>query len=211
MPQTHAATWTFDSDGHPTIETPRLLLRLPGTTGDFDGDVDAVCRFCQDLDVMRFIVGRKLTRDEVTAALGRSTRYFERTKMGGFLAIRKEDGAIIGDCLLVPIPRRGVDPSDADARGPEIEVGYRFAKHAWGQGFATEAASAALAYAFAEDGGDQAVMVAVTQPANAASQRVLQKIGMRDEGLSDRFYDADHRLFTLTREAHRAQVRAATL
>lgn len=183
----------------PSFETERLRLRVP----DPERDVDAVWGFLKDPDVMRYITGKGMQRSEVEAALKRSRIYFETTRMGGFVVERKSDGAIIGDCLLVPIPHRGVDPSDASQRGPETEIGYRFAKEAWGRGYATEAATRAMQYAFSPDGGDVETLLGVTDPANASSQRVLKKIGMNDVGLSDAYYDETLRLFSLSRQQFR--------
>ena len=42
-------------------------------------------------------------------------------------------------------------------------------------------------------------IVAVTHPDNEASQRVARRLGMRDEGLTDRYYDTTTRLFVLER------------
>jgi ribosomal-protein-alanine N-acetyltransferase len=58
----------------------------------------------------------------------------------------------------------------------EIEVAYMLAKEYWGQGFATEAAQAILKYGFEEM--DLPRLVCVINPANRASARVAEKIGM---------------------------------
>ena len=67
-------------------------------------------------------------------------------------------------------------------RGPEIELAYRLAKPYWGKGYATEAARGWLRYGFDELGLDR--IVAVTHPENVASQRVLEKVGMRYERMA---------------------------
>jgi RimJ/RimL family protein N-acetyltransferase len=79
-----------------------------------------------------------------------------------------------------PLRRRGIDGVDAD----EIEVGWVVAVAARGRGLATEAASAAIGYAFDVLGVDE--VVAYTSPGNAASLRVMEKLGMvrRGEGRS---------------------------
>ena len=126
--------------------------------------------------------------------------------MGGFLVEEKSSGAIVGDCLLVPIPHVGVDPANADARGPETEVGYRLARSAWGKGYATEAATAALAYAFDDAGGACDIVLGVTHPENAASQHVLRKLGLHDEGISTQYYFGNSRLFSITKAQWAARV-----
>jgi [ribosomal protein S5]-alanine N-acetyltransferase len=60
------------------------------------------------------------------------------------------------------------------------EFGYVMARSAWGQGYATEAAAAVLAYAFEQ--AELHRVAATCDPANIASRRVLEKIGMKYEG-----------------------------
>ena len=63
-----------------------------------------------------------------------------------------------------------------------IDLGYRFAQSVWGRGFATEAASAVIAFGFTEQGFDE--IVGLTHPDNYASINVLEKLGfsyLRDE------------------------------
>ncbi len=64
----------------------------------------------------------------------------------------------------------------------------------WGRGVATEAATRALGHA-----ADLPRVVAVTHPDNEPSQRVARRLGMRDEGLTDRYYATTTRLFVLER------------
>lgn len=61
-------------------------------------------------------------------------------------------------------------------RGNEIDLGYRFFKHAWGKGYATEAAFACLKYGFEKLGLHR--IVGRAMPGNMASLRVLEKCGM---------------------------------
>ncbi|MGJ4889264.1 GNAT family N-acetyltransferase [Bradyrhizobium sp. HKCCYLRH3099] len=63
---------------------------------------------------------------------------------------------------------------------PAVEIGSRLSRAAWGQGIATEAARAALAFGFDKLGLDE--VIAYAAPANEASQNVMRKLGMvRDE------------------------------
>lgn len=64
---------------------------------------------------------------------------------------------------------------------PKREVGWRLAFHAWGHGYATEGARAALQFAFDELGWPE--VVAFTAAINERSQRVMRRLGMiRDPG-----------------------------
>ncbi|MEU8226679.1 GNAT family N-acetyltransferase [Kribbella sp. NPDC048915] len=69
---------------------------------------------------------------------------------------------------------------------PGVEIGWRLAKGAWGNGYATEAARAALAYGFEQAGFDE--ILSFTTTTNLPSQRVMQRIGM----VPDEAGDFDH-------------------
>jgi len=58
----------------------------------------------------------------------------------------------------------------------DVEIGWRLRVDAWGEGFATEAAAAVLSWAWANLPVDR--IVSFTIPANLASQRVMERIGM---------------------------------
>lgn len=82
---------------------------------------------------------------------------------------QREDGAFLGFT--------GLSWQDFAAPfTPAIEIGWRFARSAWGHGHATEAARATLAFAFETLGLDE--VVSFTTVANAASRRVMERIGM---------------------------------
>jgi RimJ/RimL family protein N-acetyltransferase len=64
---------------------------------------------------------------------------------------------------------------------PAVEIGWRLPRAAWGQGYATEAAQAALEFAFTRLQVPE--VVAITVPGNEASRRVMERLGMeRDAG-----------------------------
>jgi ribosomal-protein-alanine N-acetyltransferase len=69
---------------------------------------------------------------------------------------------------------------------PTVEVGWRLARSAWGQGYATEAGRASLAFAFEEAGLDE--IVSFTSAANVRSQAVMRRIAM----IHDPADDFDH-------------------
>ena len=96
----------------------------------------------------------------------------------------------IGWCGLFPLEDSGL-----------IEIGYRYARKAWGRGLATEAAAAALDHGFRVLELDP--IVAVSHPDNAASHRVLRKIGLRRAG-SARHYGYELPFFELGREDYLA-------
>ena len=89
---------------------------------------------------------------------------------GWFAAARRSDGVSVGNVVLQPAP---FAPGD-------IEIGWHFEYDAWGRGYATEAARAALRYVFATLGARR--VVAAILPDNVRSRRVAEKIGMRRMG-----------------------------
>ena len=66
---------------------------------------------------------------------------------------------------------------------PAVEVGWRLARSAWGHGYASEAARAALAHGFGPAGLDE--IVSMTAVTNVRSQRVMQRIGMTRDPADD--------------------------
>jgi RimJ/RimL family protein N-acetyltransferase len=66
---------------------------------------------------------------------------------------------------------------------PAVEVGWRLARSAWGRGYATEAARAALAFGF--DAAGLAAIVSFTTVANLRSRAVMRRIGMGRDPADD--------------------------
>ena len=83
--------------------------------------------------------------------------------------ITRKDGAMVGDLCFKGPPLSG-----------EVEIGYGIFPDAQGLGYATEAASAAMDWAFSQTG--VYFVTAETEPNNQKSQRVLQKLGFKHYG-----------------------------
>ena len=66
---------------------------------------------------------------------------------------------------------------------PAVEIGWRLDRSAWGKGYATEAAAAALAFGF--DDAGLAEIVSLTTVANARSRAVMERIGMAHDPADD--------------------------
>lgn len=66
---------------------------------------------------------------------------------------------------------------------PAVEVGWRLTRSAWGHGYATEAARAALAYGFGPAGLSE--IVSFTTPANVRSRAVMERLGMTHDDADD--------------------------
>jgi RimJ/RimL family protein N-acetyltransferase len=165
------------------LQTPRLVMR-PFAVGDLD-DLHAMDG---DDRVMRFIgsglPGR--TREECARVLERMQAFAgAHPGMGLLHGSRRDDGVFVGGCGLYPLP-------DTD----DIEIAYRMPHAQWGAGYGTEMAAAVLAHALATMGLSR--VVGVTHLDNVASQRVLRKIGMREEGIAEHF-GRTMRCFAFTR------------
>ena len=170
----------------PWLETLRLAMRefVPG-------DFDDLHRLDSDPRVMKYITGKAATRDETRAAVRRVTRnYGLYPNLGAWYTVRRDTGKFIGWFAL-----------KYAGRSPDVEIGYRLLHEAWGQGFATEGATAMYDYGF--DDLDLDRIIGVTEPGNKASQRVLLKAGLADRGWG-RYYDLRLRLFAAD-NPHRAQ------
>ena len=145
------------------IETDRLILRPPD-----DPDREALAAMNADPRVAEWLSG-PLTRQESDALVDRI-----RTEIGlngwGFWAVeRKADRAVIGLTGLLAMP-------DSLPPGPAVEIGWRLSPAAWGSGYATEAARAALAWGFEHIRPPE--IIAITARTNLRSQAVMRKIGM---------------------------------
>ena len=107
-------------------------------------------------------------------------------RMGRMVVLDRASGERLGWCGLKALTDEG-----------QVDLGYRFFRRHWGKGYATEASRAALSFGFGELALPR--IVALVAAENAASLRVMQKLGFRSIGLST--IDGDTGLgFELTRE-----------
>jgi ribosomal-protein-alanine N-acetyltransferase len=149
------------------LETDRLLLR-PHRECDWC----AMLAIDADPEVQRFLGGRTITEQQTRDYLQRTRVWAQerpRTRYD-FAIVLKAEERLIGGCFLL-----GIEP-----RLRQAEMGYQLARSAWGQGYATEAACALLTIAFDEAGLHRVWAQCDTE--NAASWRVMEKLGMRREG-----------------------------
>jgi RimJ/RimL family protein N-acetyltransferase len=90
-----------------------------------------------------------------------------------------DTGVVAGTVLVVPLPDADDEPGD------DIEIGWHFHPDPWGQGYAAEAARAALERTFA--GGVEGVY-AVVHPGNDRSVAVTRRLGMTPLGIQTRWH-----------------------
>jgi RimJ/RimL family protein N-acetyltransferase len=170
------------------LHTQRLVLRR--FTAD---DLDAIGAVFGDPEVMRYVGSRRApwTSEEVGDALDRVEAHWREHGFGPLAVIEAAAGVVVGECGLQLLEE-----------GPDIELAYTLARGVWGRGYATEAAAAALKWGFGVL--DLARIVGVTYPENVASQRVLEKVGMRRLGLRH-CYGADLVEYALGADEHGAR------
>lgn len=158
-----------------TLCTPRLLLREWR-----EEDRAPFAAMNADPRVMRWFPSTQ-TREQSDAGVDRFVRLHDET---GYTAWAVE----VLDSERGPAPFVGfiglVAPSfepPFEHEEPCVEIGWRLAAHWWGLGLATEGADAALNWGLTQ--GDLPEIVSFTVPPNLASQAVMQRIGMRYDGV----------------------------
>ncbi len=152
------------------ITTPRLLLR-PWR----DADLPLFAQMNADPRVMEFFPGL-LTRAESDA---RVTKYREHVARHGFGWWAVE---VVGVADFIGFVGLSI-PSFESHFTPCVEIGWRLAYDHWGHGYATEAAMAAMDYAFQRLRRDE--IVSFTVPANFRSRKVMERLGMSHSPAED--------------------------
>src|SRR5579871_266237 len=154
------------------LETERLVIRTMCYA-----DADAWLAMLTDPEVVRFLPpGPAPTIETFERAL--ESRHAMEREIGYAMWAVDEGvtGRFIGQCGIRPA--KSMD-ENADS---EIDLGYHFARASWHEGYATEAAVAVVAHGLGPLGLDS--IMAVTLPENIGSWRVMEKVGMRYEGLA---------------------------
>lgn len=171
------------------IETVRLRLRMFTTA-----DLDDLSLIFGDAEVVRHIgSGKPAPREETEVALHSILRHWERHDFGRWAAVDKETGKLIGYGGL-----RNFEGT------PELV--YLLARSHWGRGLGTEMAQACLRYGFEDRGFER--IIGLVKIANAASHRVMKKVGMDYEkhaivyGMDVVCYTLSHHIYELEQYDH---------
>jgi RimJ/RimL family protein N-acetyltransferase len=155
-----------------------------------------------DPEVMEFFVS-PMTREDSDAFVDRIEAGFAECGFGLWAVEEIEAGRFIGFTGLI------YQTFQAHFT-PAVEIGFRLARHAWGKGYATEAATEAVRYGFEQVG--LAEIVSMTAVQNVRSRAVMRKLGMTHDPADDfnhpRVPDGHplqrHVLYRLTAEQWRA-------
>ena len=153
-----------------SIQTERLLLR-PWK----NADLDAFAEMNADWRVMEHF-GSTSSRKQRKTLMARIRRHFSQHG-SGFWAVEVKGGDPFAG--FVGLRKIAFDVHFS----PAVEIGWRLAHAHWGLGYATEAASAALRFAFLEAGLDE--IVSFTNAGNHRSTAVMERIGMHHAAVDD--------------------------
>jgi RimJ/RimL family protein N-acetyltransferase len=130
-------------------------------------DLDDLLLIFGDPKVMAAFDSPPFDREQMQHWLQRNLQHQAQYGYGLFSVILKASGQLVGDCGLEVMELEGAQVA---------ELGYDFRSDCWGQGLATEAATAVRDYAFQALGLPE--LVSLIRAGNDASQRVAEKIGM---------------------------------
>lgn len=150
------------------LNTPRLQLR---ELTDSDDDAHFTLALVNDKDFHRFIGDRGVrTLEDARRYIEKGPRDMYRQHGFGMYRVELKDGTPIGQCGL--IQRDGLD---------DIDIGFAFLPKYRGHGYALEAAQAVMDWGKTKLGLQR--IVAITNPDNGNSTRLLEKLGLKKEGL----------------------------
>jgi RimJ/RimL family protein N-acetyltransferase/predicted acetyltransferase len=151
---------------HVFIETSRLLIKAPS----FD-DFAAICELNANPEVMRYIEICR-PQSKVREFLEKAINHFQKHGFSFGTVIEKSSNRIIGQAGILYLAY--------DDTQPEIEIGYRLHPDYWHKGYATELARILIEWGFKHLSINK--LIAVIQPENQASRRVLERVGMHYVG-----------------------------
>jgi RimJ/RimL family protein N-acetyltransferase len=144
--------------------TERLIIRSWR-----ESDRDDYLATCNN-EIVTAHLGGPASVEDIDAALARIVKSQHENGFCYWAVERKRDGAFLGYCGL-----KRTNLADSPVEN-EIEIGWRLRDDVWGQGYASEAATAVLGWAWTHLSVDR--IVSFTTPANRGSWGVMQRIGM---------------------------------
>ncbi|MFD2043209.1 GNAT family N-acetyltransferase [Ornithinibacillus salinisoli] len=146
------------------LTTERLILREMTTD-----DVDKLMEIFSDPEAMKYYPSTK-NKEQTIDWINWTLNNYAKYGVGLWIVEDRETGDFLGQCGIVPQEVDGVT---------EMEIGYLFAKRVWGNGYATEAASACKNYGFEKLKLKK--IISLPDVNNIPSTRVAERIGMEVE------------------------------
>ncbi len=167
----------------PELSTERLLLRALDPK-----DIDAYAAMYADAEVMQFLEnGQPQTRAAAWRSMAVHLGHWALRGYGQWALVERVSGTFVG--------RAGLWHPEG---WPGLEVGWVLRREFWGQGFASEAADAALAFAF--DTVDARRVISVIAPGNERSVGVAKRLGERYERTIDLLGRGPHDIYGVDRD-----------
>ena len=148
-------------NGTVVLTTPRLVLR----TFRRD-DLPEYAALNAHPEVVRYLGGEPLTRQHSDEIAEWAQQVYAEEGIGLLAVERREDGVFLGMCGL----------HHQESYPDDVEVAWRFAYGYWGNGYATEAATAWLDHGFATLGFPR--IISITDTPNERSLAVMRRLGM---------------------------------
>lgn len=147
------------------VHTDRLVLRRW-----LESDHAPFAEICSDPEVMRYIGdGSTRAAKQASSAINAFETKWAEKGYGLFAVELKQSGELIGFTGFSW-------PAFLPEVLPSVEIGWRFSKASWGNGYASEAALAALSFGTGDLGLTD--IVSIYQIGNGASERIMRKLGM---------------------------------
>ena len=143
-----------------------------------------------DIKVMQYITGRTVSLEETIEHVELVKKNWAKLGFSSWSFIDKETGNFVGT--------GGIQHIEFNHENP-LEIGWRLKPSMWKRGYAAEAALAMMNFIYGKVHID--TLYALCHQDNKASERVMQRIGMRYSGI-ERWYGLDVSVYKMTREAH---------
>jgi RimJ/RimL family protein N-acetyltransferase len=162
-----------------------------------ESHLDGLNELNSDPEVMRYLGGRPETREETMQAIQRVKARWAEWGYSWWSFFEHDGGALIGAGCIQHLGRDKTNP---------LEIGWRLKRDRWHRGLASEAAETMAGFAF--DTLGTPLLTSVCHVDNAASAKVMQRLGMRRRGV-ERWYDMDALAYEMTQAEWQARRPAA--
>ncbi|MEL7329941.1 MAG: GNAT family N-acetyltransferase [Cyanobacteria bacterium J06559_1] len=197
------------------FETPRLYLRdwRPAEDARHAMDIFGDARVARWMKPGQYHRGTEhVAKDtSIRQVQGRLVRYADqagKSKKGdrSWAVVQKDIGRVIGSVEIAMLPdmedvraEHVPEPIEGGLSTEYMEIGWYFRPSSWGFGYASEAASRIMQHSF--ETLNLPVLLAISQPENVRSLAVMNRLGMRADGITTRCYGGKPLLlYTLTAE-----------